>query len=59
MHEICPGRRAHYVNYENINNSNLDRMSLASFCQSRAVYSKTREVMSTLNGLDFNPMLLP
>ena len=31
-----PGRRAH-VNYENINNSNLDGMSLASFCQSRAV----------------------
>ena len=30
--------RAHYVNYENINNSNLDGMSLASFCQSRAVY---------------------
>ena len=24
------------VNYENINNSNLDGMSLASFCQSRA-----------------------
>ena len=38
LHEIWPGRRAHYVNYENINNSNLDGMSLASFCQSRAVY---------------------
>ena len=25
------------MNYENINNSNLDGMSLASFCQSRAV----------------------
>ena len=37
LHEIWPGRRAHYVNYENINNSNLDGMSLASFCQSRAV----------------------
>ena len=36
LHEIYPGRRAHYVNYENINNSNLDGMSLASFCQSRA-----------------------
>ena len=36
LHEIWPGRRAHYVNYENINNSNLDGMSLASFCQSRA-----------------------
>ena len=36
LHEIWPGRRAH-VNYENINNSNLDGMSLASFCQSRAV----------------------
>ena len=39
LHEIWPGRRAHYVNYENINNSNLDGMSLASFCQSRAAYS--------------------
>ena len=38
LHEIWPGRRAHYVNYENINNSNLDGMSLASFCQSRAVW---------------------
>ena len=36
LHEIWPGRRAYYVNYENINNSNLDGMSLASFCQSRA-----------------------
>ena len=36
LHEIWPGRRAPYVNYENINNSNLDGMSLASFCQSRA-----------------------
>ena len=34
LHEIWPGRRAQYVNYENINNSNLDGMSLASFCQS-------------------------
>ena len=38
LHEIWPGRRAHYVNYENIDNSNLDGMSLASFCQSRAEY---------------------
>ena len=38
LHEIWPRRRAHYMNYENINNSNLDGMSLASFCQSRAVY---------------------
>ena len=38
LHDIWPGRRAHYVNYENINNSNLDGMSLASFCQSRAVF---------------------
>ena len=37
LHEIWRRRRAHYVNYENINNSNLDGMSLASFCQSRAV----------------------
>ena len=41
LHEIWPGRRAHYVNYENINNSNLDGMSLASFCQSRAVNTCT------------------
>ena len=40
LHEIWPGRRAHYVNYENINNSNLDGMSLASFCQSRAELTK-------------------
>ena len=40
LHEIWPGRKAHYVNYENINNSNLDGMSLASFCQSRAVLWK-------------------
>ena len=38
LHEIWPGRRAHYVNYKNINNSNLDGMSLTSFCQSRAVW---------------------
>ena len=37
MHEIWPGRGAHYENYESINNSNLDGMSLASFCLSRAV----------------------
>ena len=36
LHEIWPGRRVHCVNYENINNSYLDGMSLASFCQSRA-----------------------
>ena len=36
LHEILPGKLAHYVNCENINNSNLDDMSLASFCQSRA-----------------------
>ena len=29
LHEIWPGRRAHYVNYKNINNSILDGMSLA------------------------------
>ena len=37
LHEIWRRRRAHYVNYENINNSNFYGMSLASFCQSRAV----------------------
>ena len=36
MHKIWPGRRAHWVKYESINNSDLDGMSLASFCQSRA-----------------------
>ena len=38
MHKIWPGRRAHWVKYENINNSDLhvDGMSLASFWQSRA-----------------------
>ena len=38
MHKIWPGRRAHQVKYKNTNNSNLDGMSLASFCQSRAEY---------------------
>ena len=36
MHKVLPGRRAHWVQYENINSSDLDGMSLASFCQSRA-----------------------
>ena len=39
------------MNYENINNSNLDGMSFASFCQSRAVligsmYFKLWDVMT-------------
>ena len=38
MHKIWPGRRAHWVKYENINNSDLDGMSLAPFCQSRALW---------------------
>ena len=38
MHKIWPGRRAQRVTYENINNSDLDGMSLASFCHSRAVW---------------------
>ena len=37
MHKIWPGRSAYKVKYENINNSDLDGMLLASFCQSRAV----------------------
>ena len=37
MHKVWPGRRAHWVKYESIINSDLDGMSLASFCQSRAV----------------------
>ena len=39
MHTIWPGRRVQQAKYENINNSNFDGMSLASFCQSRAVFS--------------------
>ena len=37
MHNILPGRRAHWVNSENINKSDLDGLSRTSFCQSRAV----------------------
>ena len=37
MHKVWPGRIAHWVKYKHINNSDLDGMSLASFCQSRAV----------------------
>ena len=48
MHKIWPGRRAHWVKYRNINNSDLDGMSLASFCQSRAVW---RWRVSSENGL--------
>ena len=36
MHKIWLGRRAHWLIYEYINNSDLDGISLASFCQSRA-----------------------
>ena len=46
MHKIWPGRRAHWVKYESTNNSDLHGMSLASFCQSRAVLF--REVLHTL-----------
>ena len=42
MHTIWPGRRAHWVKYDNISNSDLDCMSLASFCQSRHVYDVIR-----------------
>ena len=38
MHKIRPGKRAHWVKYENINSLDFDGMSLASFCQSRAVW---------------------
>ena len=37
MHKTWPRRRAHHVKYENIHNSDLDGMSLASFCQSRGL----------------------
>ena len=43
MHKIWPGRRAHYINYENRNNSDLDGMSLASFCQNRAAVVMNQE----------------
>ena len=33
MHNIWHGRRAHWVKYENINNPDLDGMSLASFAK--------------------------
>ena len=36
MHKIWPGRRAHWVKYEYINNSDLGGMSLSSLCQSKA-----------------------
>ena len=48
MHKIWPGRRAHCVKYENINNSDLDGMSLASFCQSKAVYIDEISEMAVL-----------
>ena len=36
------------MNYEYINNSNLDGMSLASFCQSRAVIHVILEIWMIL-----------
>ena len=39
MHKCWTGRRAHKVKHENINNSDLDNMSLASFYQSRAAWT--------------------
>ena len=43
MHKIWTGRRANKVKYEYINNSDLDGMSLASFCQSRAITKNSPE----------------
>ena len=41
MHKIWPGRRAYLGKYENVNNSDFDGMSLASFCQKgRAAMNK-------------------
>ena len=41
MHKIWPGRRAHWVKYKHVNNSDLDGMfNVTSFCQSRAAYPK-------------------
>ena len=39
-------------NDENINNSDLDGMSLASFCQSRAAYMATVAVLQTTVSLN-------
>ena len=46
MCEIWSGRRARQVKYENINNSDLEGMSLASFCQSRADYPSTKIIVN-------------
>ena len=52
MHEIWPGRRAHYVKYENIIiNSDLDGMSLASFAKVGQSPGACIEVASFLNGM--------
>ena len=48
MHKIWPGRRAHKVKYENISNSDVVGMSLASFCQSRAYETATPSYRKTL-----------
>ena len=39
MHKIWHGIRANWVKYEIVINADLDGMSLASLCQSRAEYS--------------------
>ena len=44
MHKIWPEWRAHWVQYENINNEDLDGMSLDSFCQRRPELSCTHWV---------------
>ena len=42
MHKILAWKKSTLGKYENINNSDLDGMSLASFCQSRAVSSQKK-----------------
>ena len=37
LHEVWPGGRAHYVNYEYIDDLGLDCMSPAPFCQGGVV----------------------
>ena len=37
LHEVWPGGRGHYVNYEYIDDLGLDCMSPAPFCQGGVV----------------------
>ena len=50
MHKLWPGRRGYWVQYEHINNSDLDGMSLAPFCQSSGVHRNPRGGGGLING---------